>query len=275
MGLPLYTRIVSHSIAAYLRHVPVARGKTRLFQTAARHGLVAKIRDDVWLRASGLTEAEHRFILGEAKEPQTVALLDSLVTSQMICVDVGANIGYFSVLMARRAHTVHAVEPTPNLATRIRENASLNGLDNIVMHQAALSDRVGTADLHLSSDDPEANSLHGAGPVIRVPLTTLDALSLPHVDLLKLDCEGSELAALAGGARTIARDRPLILCECNADALHDTGHTPADLVSALERAGYTVYLAEQLRPTVWNVLASVRSHDLPRFQPAHSESPSA
>jgi len=262
----LASRVASQAIAFYLRHVPVARGKTRLFQTAARYGLVAQIRNGLWLRTSGLTEAEHQFVLGQPKEPETVTLFESLITPDMVCVDVGANIGYYTVLLARAAQIVHAIEPTLELVTRIRENAALNGMCNVVVHHAAVGEHIGSADLYISTEDPEANSLHGSGPTVRVRLTTLDALALPRVDLLKLDCEGSELAALRGAVKTINRDRPLILCECNTGALGDSGHTVRDLTDALHIFGYTIYQVEQLRADVWNLLASPRQHNLPLFR---------
>ena len=215
MTIPsLATRVASQSIAAYLRHVPVARGKTRLFQTAARYGLVAQVRNGLSCsERPDLPKPNINLYSASRKNPKTVTLLESLVTPNMVCVDVGANIGYFTGPLARAAQIVHAIEPTLDLVTRIRENAALNGLCNVVVHHAAVGEHIGSADLHISSEDPEANSLHGSGPTVRVPLTTLDALALPRVDLLKLDCEGSELAALRGAIKTINPDRPLILCE--------------------------------------------------------------
>jgi FkbM family methyltransferase len=226
---------------------------------------MTQLPNGLWLRTSGLTEAEYAAALGDVKEPHTVAFLQRIVTSDMACIDVGANIGYFSVLLARQARYVHAFEPTPALVQRIRDNAALNGLANLVVHPVAVSDRLGEVALHLSPDDPEANSLYGDGPTVTVSMTTLDACDLPRIGLIKIDCEGSERAVIRGAAGLISRDRPLLIFECNVSALEAANCAVADLTTLVRSFGYTLSVIETLRPGVWNILGSRASFGLPAF----------
>src|SRR5437016_5180097 len=142
-------RLASRGVAFYLRHAPVQRGKYALWQRA-RAFAVARVPDGPWLRTSGLTHCEYELLLGGCKEPRTVSIFRGLLRPTMAVVDVGANIGYYSLIAALQVRTVHAFEPTPALCARIEENARLNNLSNVTLHRCAVSDRTGTAILHES-----------------------------------------------------------------------------------------------------------------------------
>jgi hypothetical protein len=79
---------------------------------------------------------------------------------------------------------------------------------------------------------------------IQVPITTLDdwatQINLPHLDLLKLDIEGQELAALCGAAQTLARFRPSIICELHRG--DGVPYRPQEVADWLIAAGYTITL---------------------------------
>src|SRR5687767_14315604 len=116
-----------------MRSFPFQRGKERLWRMAAPSFLVSR-QAGGWLRTSGLTEAEKTLFLRRDKEPLSVELLSRLLAPGMVAIDVGANIGYFTTLMASRTGptgTVHAFEPTPALAERVLLNCSLNGFSNV------------------------------------------------------------------------------------------------------------------------------------------------
>jgi FkbM family methyltransferase len=162
----------------------------------------------------------------EAYEPETVPLFYSLATRSDVVLDVGAFVGFFTVLagLANRDGRVFAFEPMPGSFERARRHLELNRLDNVELVQAAVSETDGEADLFYSGDLPSSTSLvhdfmraHPNLESFSVPTVTLDAFlaerGSPAVSLVKLDIETGEPAALRGMEGTLEAHRPTIVCE--------------------------------------------------------------
>ena len=164
-------------------------------------------------------------------EPEVQAVLADLLAPGDVFYDVGANIGYFTVIAARLVGPggrVVAVEPQPEAVSRLRHNLALNGFENITVVEAAVADEEGEANFVLSDEEIlewaalETTPAPGM-PRIRVPVTTLDRLragGLPAPKLVKLDVEGAEIRALKGMRAMLRRDKPAVVCEVHA-ALDD------------------------------------------------------
>jgi FkbM family methyltransferase len=158
-------------------------------------------------------------------------------------VDGGANRGYHALLAAARVGAggrVHAFEPQDHLRGALERSAAMNGFGNVVAHAEAIAEREGVVeffDCLLPGNSGLSSVLPGYGrsPVPRrVPATTLDALAdaVGAVDVVKLDLEGGEPAALRGARRLLSRpDAPLLVFEA-AD--------PFPLVAQLAEQGYEV-----------------------------------
>jgi FkbM family methyltransferase len=142
-----------------------------------------------------------------------------------VVYDIGANLGFFSLVAARLVGPegrVYAFEPAPDNAEAIRRNAELNLVGNIVVIPRAVSSRRGTARLQIV-DDQSWSRLEefGGHPdterVLEVETVTIDELvgdgELLPPALVKVDVEGAELAVLEGMRRTIEEHRPAIVCE--------------------------------------------------------------
>jgi FkbM family methyltransferase len=145
----------------------------------------------------------------------------------MNVVDVGANFGYFTLLLADlvgETGTVLAVEPNPDAAASIRESIMLNGFAARTRVSAcALGDAPGSALLFLPHHEPKNASIvdnadSPGGRTIETPVRTLDELAGdgPRIDLVKIDAEGSEPRIWAGMRNIVRRDRPRLLLEFNA-----------------------------------------------------------
>jgi FkbM family methyltransferase len=236
---PLWNRTVSRLVAAY----PPARGQTRL-RRATSPWLVGQLPCGAWTRVSGVVDAEWHFLQGIGKEDVTADYIKPLLRPGSTFVDVGANVGYFTLLASTLGARVVAYEPTPSVFARLRENVDLNGFQQAQLVNAAVMDKPGTLSLHLSGEDPEANSLFGDGPQsVRVPAVSLDedlaARGIEHVDLLKIDAEGAEAFVLDGATRLLSSPNPpAILVEVNAFTLRSAGLQPSDILSRLESHGY-------------------------------------
>lgn len=167
-----------------------------------------------WIRRTGLPF-----------EPATTPwMLEQLDDRPGAYVDVGASTGWFAVPFAKRGRRVIAFECNARAVARLRQNCALNGVE-IELHEAAASDRVGTATfthnprLPLTSggslERVAANRAHET-----VPCLTLDSVIDEPVALLKIDVEGHEIAVLRGAERLIATYRPAMVLEAN-DAAHE------------------------------------------------------
>jgi FkbM family methyltransferase len=138
-------------------------------------------------------------------------LVQALLRPGMVFFDVGANIGYYSLIgshLVGPTGAVHAFEPNAAVRERLDENIRLNGLTNVQVHVEAVSDRRGEVTFYESSmdDNQGVSSLLPAdfrSSGTTVPATTLDDLSAQlggrAIDLIKMDVEGAEPMAIEGG----------------------------------------------------------------------------
>src|SRR5262245_8760310 len=173
-----------------------------------------------------------------------------------IFVDVGANIGLFTVLAARyvgAGGAVYAFEPCAKTYQRLLANVELNGLTNVSCHQAALSDLSGRRDMKVSLDgfdacnsfsQPVFGELFGSELVDSI---TWDEFADEHfltgrVAMMKIDVEGWETYVVEGGARTLGReDAPILQIEFNDQSALPAGVSGRKLYDALEALGYKMF----------------------------------
>lgn len=195
-------------------------------------------------RALPPTQAHAQLILtGELELPVQEALRRTVAPGAVV-YDVGANVGYFTLLAARFAGAggrVIAFEPVPASATIIREAAQRSDLaDRVDVRAEAVARTPGTEELHVVADRSWSHLASrgnpgGAVETISVPVTTLDAVvagGAPPPDVVKLDVEGSEGDVLRGATQVLAAHRPVVIAE-----LHETH---ADALPVLREAGYTL-----------------------------------
>ncbi|MBB4660971.1 FkbM family methyltransferase [Conexibacter arvalis] len=168
--------------------------------------------------------------------------------------DVGSNIGYYPVRFGAAAGRVYAFEPVSRTHATLRANVERNGLAHVEPLALALSDGDGSAEIDIWSSSGSntlyrrefgADHPHTLLGSERIELARLDRLvadgRLQPPQVVKIDVEGAELAALRGGAETIGRHRPLMLIECEADACRDAGYAPGDLYAELRAHGYALF----------------------------------
>jgi FkbM family methyltransferase len=157
-------------------------------------------------------------------EPLVQQALADLLRPGMTFYDVGANVGFFSMIAARRVGQsggVHAFEPLPVNATALAHNVELNGFANVQLVEAAVGRETGRAELAVTEESVQAHLVAIASTVptlrtIEVAVTTIDAevaAGRPAPDVVKIDVEGAELAVLEGMAATLEEHRPIVVCE--------------------------------------------------------------
>jgi FkbM family methyltransferase len=169
--------------------------------------------------------------------------LGRLLRPGMTAFDLGANVGFTAVLMARRVAPdgqVVCFEPLAVNADRIAGNAALNGFECIHVRREAVGRADGEAEF-LLSHSPTWGRLAQAGPPpeqsgsTRVAVRSLDSLraaGLPRPDLIKIDVEGAEADVIAGARKLLEEARPVLIIE-----LH---HTNRAVAEAFEGLGYVL-----------------------------------
>jgi FkbM family methyltransferase len=207
-----------------------------------------------------------RYFHAQPYEPDLTAFIADTVRPGSVFVDVGANVGFFTLLAARCASPggrVLAFEPHPVARARMEHLLVLNGLTDLVtVSDAALSDRSApAAPLFLASEsvlstlDP-ANAplgeLHPFNSSILVPVASLDewlaatAWKDTPIDVMKIDVEGAEERVLRGMTQTLARNPSMrIVVETSAGSAADR---------LLKAAGFTVHPLESLHDNSGNYL---------------------
>jgi len=169
-----------------------------------------------------------------AIEPDLASAFLAAACAARTVVDVGANFGFYSLLAAKvnpAAHVV-AIEPNPQMAAILAETIARNAAQ-IEIHEVALSDRAGVAELSLAGGLSSLDRARWppATPVARVETRRFDDVVDGPVDVVKIDAEGAEGAILEGMRRTLECDRPIVFCEVSAESRRA-------VLAAVERVGY-------------------------------------
>jgi FkbM family methyltransferase len=185
---------------------------------------------------------QRKMALGTYEREET-SLCRRLLRPGDVFVDVGAHIGWFSILaglIVGVAGRVHAIEPFPATFARLRDNVARTGLTNLVPWPVAAGDRVGSARVHLQphGDSGSTTAVDDRGVAVpKVPVDELVDDGRP-VRLLKIDVEGFEPAVLEGARRMLARTEAALV-EINRPGLHALGAGPDAVREPLAAAGLT------------------------------------
>jgi len=203
---------------------------------------------------------------GENELPVQEALMKLMPVGGTF-VDVGANVGFFSVIGGRlvgETGRVLAYEPVPENAAMVRANAAANGMRNISVHEVAVADRTGEGHLVLARYSG-GSSLDFLPPPpdacgrLEVEMVRLDdhlnrIEPLQRLDLIKVDVEGAELAALSGMVNTLARWRPALIVEVDDVDVTTAAAKSARCRTWLSERGYDVRELESSYPDInWHV----------------------
>lgn len=180
--------------------------------------------------------------------------------------DVGANVGFFSLLAARLVGPkgqVIAFEPVPANAASIRRNARLNKFTQIRVIEAAVGETPGAIELILTRHPGGATIIQDTpSPDItgraRVPMVQLDDLiqrrELPLPDVIKIDVEGAEPAVIRGLESTAHAHHPTLICELDDSTVEGVERKVAEVESLLRSWGYkTVQLERAYAKDGWPV----------------------
>jgi FkbM family methyltransferase len=265
--------VLEDLLIAYARRFPIRRGKLRVIDScwkaaAGREDTrrVASLRHGGFKMPCDLREILQRqfyFFGTYFLEDDVLRCWETASRGATVVFDVGANAGIFGLaaLAVQPNASVHAFEPTPEIAARLRETAAMNGLNRLHVHEVAVSSQNGFLVLRRFRGELGTNEgmnfvgtdLDEAGAE-RVRAVSLDEFcderAIDHIDLLKLDIQGHEHAALAGAQRLIMAGRVgTIFTELNWATYGDPDCPATASIRLLDRAGYR--FSEPREPMSW------------------------
>jgi len=235
---------VIESIATAFNGLGLWRGR----QTVWGHGMRAKTFD------RSLYLLMHRVgIMGRSEK----AAMAELVKPGMTVVDVGANVGLYTLFMAGLVGPtgrVIAFEPDPELVEMLRENCAANRFTNVEIHNCALGaepDRLVLHRLTLNSGENHLGSMERGAfrRPVEVVVATFDSL-LPDVrpDFVKVDVQGWELKVLKGMKQALTASRPRVFVELWPEGLRRAGNSPKELYAFIREAQLDFYRGKDWAP---------------------------
>lgn len=204
----------------------------------------------------------HRAFVYDSWEPEVTQAVDRTALPGMTAVDLGAQSGFYTLLLSKRVGPVGRViafEPLPANYRLLEENIRLNNIENVVVRREAVADRSGELSFHFPIEEPSLI----AGPVLAEDSTgtfSVHCVSLDDfvarepipLDLIKMDVEGAEGSIVEGALETLRKFHPTLIIE-----LHAVGDQPRQhpVAIRLQALGYTVeWLTE--RPVTSHILAT-------------------
>ncbi len=194
-------------------------------------------------------------------EPELAALCRAHLDPARDAIDVGGNVGFFSVLMAEAlpGRRVLAIEPTPGAHARLVANVARNGVaERVVVFNGVAAEDTAERTMQVIDGMEEYASLGSlvhqavagqAGSAVAVAASTVDALVEAHgltPGFIKIDVEGAELSVLTGARETLRRHRPVVLAELTRPLLAAQGATPEAVLALFDGLDYR--LSDPLHP---------------------------
>jgi FkbM family methyltransferase len=191
-------------------------------------------------------------------EFRELLFLHDFLQPGMVMLDVGANIGEYTVFAAKRMASgrVLAFEPLPSIRKDLEENIRLNHFENITVLPYGLSDQPGQFPIFMvgeSENEGQATFFSDSSSnqnSIVADLKVLDAewksFELTRLDFIKMDIEGSELMALRGSINTIRQFRPLVLLEISEVTYQAAGYTKKEISDYFQQLNYLPFECNKL-----------------------------
>jgi FkbM family methyltransferase len=196
----------------------------------------------------------------EVYEPLETDLFRRWIGPGQTVLDIGANIGYYTLIAARQVGPrgrVFAFEPDPANFGLLKRNVEENGYANVVLVPQAVSDRSGRSRLYLNKTNRGDHRLydsHDGRDWVWVKTAALDRYFLKldkHVHFIKMDIQGAEAAALRGMKGLLRRNGPVrLVTEFSPGSLRQAGSDPAGFLDLLQKLGFRISEISEKEKTV-------------------------
>jgi FkbM family methyltransferase len=188
-------------------------------------------------------------------EPGVATKFFSFLNPDGDVLDVGANIGFFTIGGAKKLSTgrLLAAEPTSEAFNRLSENVERNGVsDRVILFKGLVGGQSGQAEVHYVPGFEEYSSINALEHTAiknhqtrteTVPIELMDNLVRAHKlrpTLIKVDVEGGEFSVFEGAEYTLSTFRPVVICELWRKPASAGGHTGAEIIELFQKLNYVV-----------------------------------
>ncbi|MDB4446571.1 FkbM family methyltransferase [Akkermansiaceae bacterium] len=211
--------------------------------------------------AGNANKIEAKILSSNGYDPENLTVCKNLIGPGSVCLDVGANIGIYSCLMAiwsGSSGSVHAFEPVNHIRRKLDLNVRINRLRNVRINSIVLGEKAGTIEMNQvreghfragTSTLTENESVESMGKEsfdrVEVEMMTvdeyLDQKQVDRVDFVKVDIEGYEINFLKGASRLFNEYRPNVLIEHNQKRLKYLGINEAEFKAFFDQARYRCF----------------------------------
>ncbi len=239
-------------VASYLRSLEFSRRDLLDTRTVGEIVLAELPEFKIYCDLSDPAVGQH--IPGGGYEPEVSAIFRRFLRPGMGVIDIGANMGFFSMMSAALVGPrgfVLAAEPNPRNARLLEASRQANGFAQLRVAQLAAGPDTGLLALHTSHSTGTASEVEGGAPAMlqahTVGCVALDRLvpAARRIDFIKVDVDGGEYKALLGCRETIARDHPLIVSELSPGIMPGISGVDAEFyLGWLGGFGYQVSIIE-------------------------------
>ncbi len=238
--------------ARVLHWYPLASGCGTLANHRLLQAMCGDSREEVWAKTSagnircslGDYVGRAAYYVGDL-DPKVTWIVRRLVKPGDVALDIGANVGLVTLMLARQvgqAGRVHAFEPNPTAASFLRQSLLKNDLRQVTLHECGLGSEARTMTLSVPASNAGAASfvrMHGGGGYVNVAVHTLDSIvareRIERIDFIKMDVEGFETDVMLGARNVLRELRPgAILFELNEPGVDPHGAAIVDLLRQMD-----------------------------------------
>lgn len=223
---------------------------------------VTQYDDDIKINVSLSDHIESQIFWQGVQEGDRgeVTLLKSLFAPHHTFLDIGGNIGVFTLLAAKRLTkgAVHTFEPSLYHLEKMKANLQLNKFDNVHIHAVALSNRSAHSTLYFPPTPPGYLTNSGMASQFRfdqpqsktedITCVRLDdymkSCGITSVHLMKIDVEGAEMDVLTGAIETIRSNRPHVVMEIDISHLRRAGRSVQEVIAYWNELQYRIFRIE-------------------------------
>lgn len=184
-------------------------------------------------------------------EPESTSVIKKLVKPGNILLDIGANIGYYTVIASKivgETGKVLSFEPTKHFFDVLQNTVEINKLKNVMLYDFGLSDENSESEISIGENSATIHWIKNDGiplDIEHIALKRLDdiisSLDINKIDFIKIDVDGHEPAFLEGAWKTLEKYKPTILMEISHRHYRKAGYLAWDFYRKLREKGYRIY----------------------------------
>ena len=213
--------------------------------------------------------------LFNAYEPETISFIENVVSKDNVTIDIGANVGYISLVLADlvgKNGKVYSFEAEPNNYEVLGMNKNLNDYNQIIAYNKAISEKTGVLKLYYSKDNNQGGHStifmeeYLTKNYVEIEALNLDLFAdnekLKNINLIKIDVEGAEMEVLKGFPNIMKNFKPLLIVEMNNQVQEKRGISTTDLKR---------YVCENYNYRTFNILKNGKLSECKIEQPHNIE----